>query len=426
MYPGLESLSESEQYLLYCYFYGRCLWRVTVQPTSPGGNVISLHVSPNKRVESPEVIRSPTSAEIWNSEASVWSFSPLPHGRPAWKFSPAPERRSLGKPLRADETTAWSFAPRPENEDVVEFVPSRRLYKNQQKMGLPKVVDPSVVYRQYGDQAHDSIDFVESQQLRQARVMDNSQPYPVTEVYAARPENEEVVSFEQVYVSHLSPKSRRKKEQQHDDLSPVEYSKRRQTSVKMARVKSNKANRASSKRRAENFETVAFDQVTMSHLSPKSRRKTTKQSGNMSPVQYSKRRQTSVKMARVKSNKENRASTRNAENFETVPFQQVTMSHLSPRSHRRYAAEQSVDLQPVQYTKRRQTSVKTAQIKSHKENRTALMNKAESYYKHNPGRSPKFAQRDADQQHQVRNRNPNNRSSEVLTYFQLPPQQTSL
>lgn len=40
--PDLEFMSEAEKYLLYCYFYGRSVWNVVVEPSAPGVNVTLL------------------------------------------------------------------------------------------------------------------------------------------------------------------------------------------------------------------------------------------------------------------------------------------------------------------------------------------------------------------------------------------------
>lgn len=50
-YPEIKNLSDSEQYLLYCYFHGRCFWKVTVQPSTAGGTVVALRVTPMRRHE---------------------------------------------------------------------------------------------------------------------------------------------------------------------------------------------------------------------------------------------------------------------------------------------------------------------------------------------------------------------------------------
>ena len=48
-FPGMEKISEAEQYLLFCYFYGRCFWKVTVQPSSNATSDVSLKVTPMNR-----------------------------------------------------------------------------------------------------------------------------------------------------------------------------------------------------------------------------------------------------------------------------------------------------------------------------------------------------------------------------------------
>ena len=46
-FPEMQKISEAEQYLLFCYFYGRCFWKVTVQPSSNAD--VSLKVTPMNR-----------------------------------------------------------------------------------------------------------------------------------------------------------------------------------------------------------------------------------------------------------------------------------------------------------------------------------------------------------------------------------------
>jgi len=53
-FPEMINLSESEQYLLFCYFYGRSFWKVTVQPSTAGSSILSLKITPMRRVHTHE------------------------------------------------------------------------------------------------------------------------------------------------------------------------------------------------------------------------------------------------------------------------------------------------------------------------------------------------------------------------------------
>ena len=48
-FPEMQKISEAEQYLLFCYFYGRCFWKVTVQPSSNASADVALKVTPMNR-----------------------------------------------------------------------------------------------------------------------------------------------------------------------------------------------------------------------------------------------------------------------------------------------------------------------------------------------------------------------------------------
>ena len=214
LFPSVKLLKLPEQYLLYCFMYGR-------------SQELNLYTSSlDMRPEVVEVMRSPVTPDTLQSEANLWSFTP-----PSTQSRLTPNQ-SLGV-WNNNNNSFPSRRPRSAEPSSSTTSTMQRLFRDNQQMGLP-------VVRSIDAYSHNSRDDLSS--LEYFDDDDESDDFgPVdydtrrqTEIRTANIKRFSIPSDDEEKEKNLPPVVMHHVVEQ--DFSPVDYSERRQTNVRTANV----------------------------------------------------------------------------------------------------------------------------------------------------------------------------------------------
>lgn len=217
--PSVNILNVPEQYLLYCFLYG-C-------------SCETLYNSEHIDVPVVEVVRSPVTPDTLQSEASLWSFTPL-------------STRSVSTSIHPRNDTIPS---RPKSAEPSSM---SRLFRSNQQMGLP-------VSQSIDAYSQNSVDDFSS-------INDDKDDFSPIDYDERR---QTAVHTANVRTLSDSPLLRHQ-DFTEDEFFPVEYSERRQTNVHTASLKNIESPQVAKKKVDSNlppsiYNFVDFENVEITH-----------------------------------------------------------------------------------------------------------------------------------------------------------------